>query len=75
MLSHGESRTARISGSNCAVFKVERARAKAKRKRFFCDVPGCSKMFAQRNNLETHRRSHTGESPYVSRSSTESTWI
>jgi hypothetical protein len=23
-------------------------------------------MFAQKNNLDTHRRSHTGESPYVS---------
>ncbi len=39
-------------------------RGKAKRKRFACDIPGCNKMFAQKNNLDTHRRSHTGESPY-----------
>ena len=42
----------------------QRARGKAKRKRFACDIPGCNKMFAQKNNLDTHRRSHTGESPY-----------
>jgi hypothetical protein len=45
--------------------QTQRSRGKAKRKRFCCDVPGCSKMFAQKNNLDTHRRSHTGESPYV----------
>ncbi|KAK4148101.1 C2H2 transcription factor [Dichotomopilus funicola] len=45
--------------------QVPRTRGKAKRKRFCCDIPGCSKMFAQKNNLDTHRRSHTGESPYV----------
>ena len=42
------------------------AAGKARRKRFACDIPGCAKTFAQRNNLETHRRAHTGESPYVS---------
>lgn len=46
--------------------KTQRGRGKQKRKRFRCDIPGCSKMFAQKNNLDTHRRSHTGESPYVS---------
>jgi len=45
--------------------QTQRARGKAKRKRFCCDIPGCSKMFAQKNNLDTHRRSHSGESPYV----------
>jgi hypothetical protein len=49
--------------------KTQRGRGKAKRKRFCCEIPGCSKMFAQKNNLDTHRRSHTGESPYVSISS------
>ncbi|GAB1315014.1 DNA-binding transcription factor [Madurella fahalii] len=38
---------------------------KAKRRRFCCDIPGCSKTFAQKNNLDTHRRAHTGECPYV----------
>jgi len=42
------------------------AAGKARKKRFACDIPGCTKTFAQRNNLETHRRAHTGESPYVS---------
>jgi hypothetical protein len=54
-----------VLGSNSAL-KIQRGRGKAKRKRFSCDFPGCSKMFAQKNNLDTHRRSHTGESPYVS---------
>jgi hypothetical protein len=40
------------------------ARGKAKRKRFACEIPGCNKMFTQKNNLDSHRRSHTGESPY-----------
>ncbi|KAK4152623.1 hypothetical protein C8A00DRAFT_16079 [Chaetomidium leptoderma] len=44
---------------------TQRGRGKGKRKRFCCDIPGCSKMFAQKNNLDTHRRSHTGESPYT----------
>ncbi|KAL2196243.1 C2H2 transcription factor [Corynascus similis CBS 632.67] len=45
--------------------QTQRNRGKPKRKRFCCDIPGCTKMFAQKNNLDTHRRSHTGESPYV----------
>jgi type IV secretory pathway VirB10-like protein len=45
--------------------EAQRSRAKVKRKRFCCDIDGCTKRFAQKNNLETHRRSHTGESPYV----------
>ncbi|KAL2166382.1 hypothetical protein VTG60DRAFT_2811 [Thermothelomyces hinnuleus] len=45
--------------------QAPRSRGKPKRKRFCCDIPGCSKMFVQKNNLDTHRRSHTGESPYV----------
>lgn len=45
---------------------TQQARGKPKRKRFCCDIPGCNKMFAQKNNLDTHRRAHTGESPFVS---------
>ncbi|KAK4241460.1 hypothetical protein C8A03DRAFT_41176 [Achaetomium macrosporum] len=44
---------------------TQEGREKPKRKRFRCDIPGCNKMFAQKNNLDTHRRAHTGESPYV----------
>ncbi|KAL2023832.1 hypothetical protein VTK56DRAFT_1099 [Thermocarpiscus australiensis] len=39
--------------------------AKPKRKQFCCDIPGCNKKFGQKNNLETHRRAHTGHSPCV----------
>ncbi|KAK4138736.1 hypothetical protein BT67DRAFT_369905 [Trichocladium antarcticum] len=44
---------------------TQHGRAKEKHKPFLCNIAGCSKAFAQKNNLETHRRSHTGESPYV----------
>ncbi|KAK3903208.1 hypothetical protein C8A05DRAFT_14816, partial [Staphylotrichum tortipilum] len=43
----------------------QRARGTAKRKRFACDIPGCNKMFADKNNFDSHRRSHTGETPYA----------
>jgi hypothetical protein len=43
---------------------TQESHGKTKRKRFCCDIPGCNKMFAQENNLDTHRRAHTGESPY-----------
>ncbi|KAL2165628.1 hypothetical protein VTG60DRAFT_4092 [Thermothelomyces hinnuleus] len=45
--------------------QTQRSRRKANGKRFCCDMPGCSKMFAQKSSLNTHRRFHTGESPYV----------
>ncbi|KAK4646492.1 DNA-binding transcription factor [Podospora bellae-mahoneyi] len=33
-------------------------------KRYACGIAGCSKMFSQKTHLDTHRRAHTGESPY-----------
>lgn len=45
---------------------AQRGRPKTNRKPYRCDIPGCTKAFAQKNNLETHRRAHTGECPYVS---------
>ncbi|KAJ4302245.1 DNA-binding transcription factor [Collariella sp. IMI 366227] len=48
--------------------ETTKGRGKGKKpKRFFCDIPGCKKGFAQRNNLETHLRAHTGEAPYTCR--------
>ncbi|KAL2162652.1 hypothetical protein VTH06DRAFT_6488 [Thermothelomyces fergusii] len=61
----GESGSAQKQEKDETAEDTQRGRGKPKRKRFCCDVPGCSKMFAQKNNLDTHRRSHTGESPYV----------
>lgn len=34
-------------------------------KRLVCDFQGCSKRFGQKTHLVIHRRSHTGERPYV----------
>ncbi|KAK3944140.1 hypothetical protein QBC46DRAFT_404734 [Diplogelasinospora grovesii] len=35
------------------------------RKRYTCDIPGCSKSFFQKTHLEIHRRAHTGDKPYT----------
>ncbi|KAL2261993.1 hypothetical protein VTK26DRAFT_2797 [Humicola hyalothermophila] len=35
-----------------------------RRKLFPCDFPGCEKVFTQ-NHLEAHRRTYTGEAPFV----------
>lgn len=36
------------------------------RKRYSCDGPSCKKTFSQKTHLEIHRRTHTGDKPYVS---------
>lgn len=35
-------------------------------KKYLCPVEACDRRFAQKAQLETHTRSHTGEKPYVS---------
>ncbi|ROT39175.1 hypothetical protein SODALDRAFT_153648 [Sodiomyces alkalinus F11] len=36
-----------------------------KPKRFHCPFDGCNKSFTQSTHLETHKRAHTGEKPYL----------
>lgn len=36
------------------------------RKRYQCNMPGCSKSFYQKTHLEIHVRAHTGAKPFVS---------
>lgn len=38
------------------------------RKRYQCNMPGCSKSFYQKTHLEIHVRAHTGAKPFVSSS-------
>lgn len=40
--------------------------AKASRKRYVCNGPSCNKSFTQKTHLDIHRRTHSGEKPYVS---------
>jgi len=42
------------------------AEERAQRKRYSCEVSGCSKSFFQKTHLDIHRRAHTGDKPYVS---------
>jgi hypothetical protein len=35
------------------------------RKRYECDISGCGKTFFQKTHLDIHKRSHTGDKPYV----------
>jgi hypothetical protein len=36
------------------------------RKRYQCNIPGCTKSFFQKTHLEIHTRAHTGVKPFVS---------
>ncbi|KAI8965739.1 hypothetical protein F5Y11DRAFT_279291 [Daldinia sp. FL1419] len=38
---------------------------KDRQRRYICDYAGCGKRCAQKTQLETHKRAHTGEKPYV----------
>lgn len=35
------------------------------KKKYPCPFDGCNKSFSQSTHLETHKRAHTGEKPYV----------
>lgn len=37
-----------------------------KEKKYICNGPNCNKSFTQKTHLEIHRRTHSGERPYVS---------
>ncbi|KAI2779554.1 hypothetical protein F4815DRAFT_187767 [Daldinia loculata] len=38
---------------------------KDRQKRYVCDFKGCGKRCAQKTQLETHKRAHTGEKPFI----------
>jgi hypothetical protein len=39
---------------------------KLSKRQYECEYPGCTKSFSQKTHLDAHRRSHTGDKPYVS---------
>jgi hypothetical protein len=41
------------------------AEGRFSRKRYECDIAGCGKTFFQKTHLDIHKRSHTGDKPYV----------
>jgi hypothetical protein len=44
---------------------VPRAEGRQNRKRYTCDIADCGKTFFQKTHLDIHKRSHTGDKPYV----------
>ena len=48
------------------IWQEEEHKASQKpRKRYQCNMPGCSKSFYQKTHLEIHVRAHTGAKPFV----------
>lgn len=48
------------------------------KKKWVCDGPNCNKRFVQKTHLDIHRRTHTGQKPYVSAAAsgaTTSCWL
>lgn len=54
------------SSCNMGLASPARSDSKARNKKWVCDGPNCDKAFAQKTHLDVHRRTHTGERPYVS---------
>ncbi|KAK4107096.1 hypothetical protein N656DRAFT_764020 [Canariomyces notabilis] len=52
----------KVVGGETSTDQAETAETESRR--FRCDIPGCTKSFTQKNNLDKHRRAHTGERPY-----------
>ncbi|KAJ4991690.1 Asparagine-rich zinc finger protein AZF1 [Stagonosporopsis vannaccii] len=54
------------SQQSSQVNKEEEQKASQKsRKRYQCNMPGCSKSFYQKTHLEIHVRAHTGAKPFI----------
>ncbi|KAK0636191.1 hypothetical protein B0T17DRAFT_587436 [Bombardia bombarda] len=45
--------------------RAQQRDGKLERKRYPCDIPGCTKSFTQKTHLDTHRRAHTGDKPFT----------
>lgn len=57
-----------LDTSPCSIGLASPARSegRVKAKKWVCDGPNCGKAFVQKTHLDVHRRTHTGEKPYVS---------
>ncbi|KAJ2756697.1 hypothetical protein GGI19_000632 [Coemansia pectinata] len=44
--------------------KGHKPAAKAEGRGYLCDHPGCKKFFLKKGNLDSYRRTHTGERPH-----------
>lgn len=59
-----------LSGSQSPVSTIHSSTSRSEqkpKKKWVCDGPNCNKRFVQKTHLDIHRRTHTGQKPYVSR--------
>lgn len=61
LYSGGYAQEPAYADAGMAVPKTQRSK-----KRYTCEIPGCSKSFFQKTHLEIHTRAHTGVKPFVS---------
>lgn len=61
-----------MSPLNIGLVSPAPSNGKARKKKWVCDGPNCGKAFVQKTHLDVHRRTHTGEKPYVSLTCTRS---
>lgn len=59
-----EEVSARSSPASCAGSTISNGAA-SKQRKYTCDGPNCNKSFTQKTHLDIHKRTHTGNRPYV----------